>query len=557
MFKLFPKRRSHYEFRNRRPITWWLAAPFRALFDLTTGEMDELGNRPPLGNRIWRLTLQVVFFPFYCIAQLLQFIILSWTTTRSLGAFGWGLAPLVIATAMVTAMVVSGFNEERLALATHREFTISAEESDEYEKAMLGSKRVQLVADEPQWKNIHAFTLMQAGKTANAEAILEELAPLDRPGHVPSHMYLAQQLQFDHEKDNSRKELLDLALRHLDHVLKLEPENIEAIVRTGRVKQQQGKMDEAVEIFKRVSNIDPTVVPDLLTYLNEHRQFEEARFHTQRGLDRLRRIAQVQPNEPVIWDLMYRILMASENYEEAIEELQRAFATVQEPSVRVRLLMLQSGVMVEFAKKIDPASSQDNFNRHLKSLGAALDLFPRNSEAQGALIDLILYSESAQMDVWLEEGFRTNLSPANNHLIQGIRDAVKGKPLSSKQHFRLALGGNPAAAIVVNEIAWITGMRKNKLEDAMRIIDVAIDTWTNPLLFQTRGEILMGMGRNDEALAELEYVASEMKENPRVLDLLADCHETLSHDALAKEFRDKANELRDELKLRAAEAGRS
>jgi predicted Zn-dependent protease len=551
----FRRHRSH-EFRTRPTIGYWLSAPFRFIVERAGGDVDELGERPPLGKRIWRLLIQTLFFPFYCIYQLLQFIVLSWTTTRSISAFFWGLMPLLIASSVIAATIVCNFQEDRLARRPHREFTIDAEEVDDFEGALLGSKRVQLISVEPQWQFYHALTLMNAGLEKNARVIFNQLAPLDEKGHLPSHMFLARELIAQYGEERNQPELLDEALVHLNHVLAGEPEDVHTHILKGRILYEQGKIEEAMQIFEQISGLEPSVVPELATWLIENGKFEQARFHIQRGLDRLRQMAEDRPNEPLIWEVMFRILMVSEDYQMAADELNKAFARVEDRRIKLRLLQLQSEVMVEFAKKFNIEDSQDSLRRRMILVSNAIQLNTRNATALEMLVDMVLYPPSEEIETWVEDESLTSISPPIFHLIRGVQHAISGKPVSAQQHLQLALGANKEAAIVVNDLAMVLATAKERPEDALKVINVAIDSWPGPRLFQTRGEILMLLDRPGEALPELEYAASEIKNDPGVFESLAKCHEALGNAAEAGRWRKQAEEKTEELKRAAEERQR-
>ncbi len=551
------RRRKHgrpdYGFKTRSPFRHWITAPFRYLFNWLGRDEEPLGDHTPWHTRIARAIVQIAWFPIFCVWQVVQFIVLSWTTTRSFSAFLVGATPLLVACALIAAVIGSNFTEDRLARSRHRQYTVDAEASGDFEAALLGSKRVQLISDKPQWRYIHALTLLKAGLTENADLIMQELAPLDRPGNMQAHLYLAQQQLEQFARDPSRFDLLDQTEMHLNNALESDPDNTWAVISRAKVWMYQGKTDEAMNIFQQVSDREPSIVPQLAKYLIDKGDTEMANFHIKRGLDQLRLMAEDDPNNGGVWETMFMILMVNEDYERAMQELMRAFAMVEDPAVRNGLRILQSNVMVEFAKKFDPAASQDSFHRRLIASSRSLLFYPRNGPALDIFVDLVLYPQTEEQKAWLDEESADGITPVIYHLVHGLQDAIEGKPVTAKKHFSLALDGDARMSIIVNDISWIVGIVKNQPEDGLRLINLAIDTWPGAKLFQTRGEILMKQGRYTEALEELEYAAEEIDNDPRSFEVLAECHEALGNTEQAAAARQRSQEKRAELTSKLAD----
>ena len=547
MFKISRKRRPAHDFRSGPSIGQRLTAPFRRLLNRASGGGSadyQLGQQGPLATRLWRLLVQIIWFPVFCVLQIGQFIIFSWTATRSFLAFLPGITPLLVGGGVVGVVVASNYTEDRLARRFHRKFTVDAETSGDFDAAMLGSRRVQMITDEPRWRYIHVSSLRAAGMPDHADQILGELAPLDQAGYIPAHSMQAFGLAREYAEDNSRTELLDEALTHLDFVLKEKPEDRQAAILRGKLLLQQGHEDEAMDLFIDIdaSKIDPAIVPPLARYLFDQGKEERAGDHIRRGLELLWRMAEESPDEPAIWDNMFRILMVNENYDKAFAELQRASSVVTDPTVRARLELLKSNVLVEFSRKFDENASPDGFRNRLIVLSKAMGHFPRNAAALDPFIDIVLYPGIPEMESWLVGDFRDLVRPGTYHLVHGLRDAVQGNPKISQRHFNLAFKGDARAAVIINDIARLVALTKDHPEDGLKLVNVAIDTWPEPGLFQTRGEILIELGRHQEALPELEFAAARIENDPRVFEILADCQEALGNPQAAESSRQRARE---------------
>ena len=88
-------------------------------------------------------------------------------------------------------------------------------------------------------------------------------------------------------------------------------------------------------------------------------------------------------------------------------------------------------------------------------------------------------------------------------------------------------------------------MVKNKYEDALRLADVAIDTWPETTqLYQTRAEVLMKLERFDEALTEIEFAAKSIKNDARLYEIWATCLDKLDRPDEANKQREIANQFK-------------
>ncbi|MGI9517040.1 MAG: tetratricopeptide repeat protein [Pirellulaceae bacterium] len=555
------KRREDKGFGSHFSLEKFLTAPFRALVSRLSGKDSALGSDATLLSRIFRGIGLVLFFPIWLVIQLATFVIVSWTTTRNGTAFFWGLVPLLVIGAFAGVLLAAGFLEDRTTKRIHREKVIEAEKSEDFDTAVLCSRRVQNINQEGQWKFIHAATLKAAGMDENALALIHQLASPTEIGLIPAHLYLADWYLREEAAHLDEGERLDLARQHLDQVIEKEPDTdrgMAARVTRAKVWLAQDKTEDAMEFFESnryAIRMDPTIVPTLAEYLISQNKINEARNQIEAGINALRMRAEIDPNRPEIWDTMYKILMVTDDFSQANEELNRAIRQTNDPNVRGRIRQLQSNVLVSFAETVQNLESQDGYRRQLIPVCQAIQVYPRNARALSMFIDLILYPANPEFEEWLEGEARDNVSPQIYHVIHGVRDAVQGKPPSSQEHFKLSFDGDPRTAIIINDIAWLLSTMKEQHEDAERLVNVAIDTWSGSAkLYQTRGEILMAMGRHEEAVTELEYAVSKIENDPRAHMVLAECYEQMERPEEAEQQRELAREVESRILLLREEA---
>jgi tetratricopeptide (TPR) repeat protein len=550
-----------------------LGAPFRAILGWLSGPDSQLGQNVSLPRRIWTVLVQLVVFPFWLLVQLLKFIVLSWTTTRDGAAAMWGLVPLLLIFLVTGVVFASGFVEDRLTKSMHRRKVLEAEEVEDYEKAIMYSRRVQNINPAATWKFIHGLTLFRAGMQENGLALIRELAIMDESGHLPAHLFVAKELMNISPDDPQYEDELETARQHLAWVVSKTADDDDAIGVDARQllprilfeqaqladneEDRDRLMKEAIEGFENVALVAPEVIPKLVRYLLENDEVEQANLQVGRGLEKLLALAERSPNRPEIWTVISEIWMVSDRhdkYNQAVAYLDRGLPKVTEQLVRDHIRRLQANALVELSKSQSDPDSPDALQRKLTPICSALQIYPRNPLAMNEFIDLVVYPPNPDYAGWLETIARDEASPALYHIINGILDSVNGKPATGSKHFRLAMNGDARAGVIVNDLASTLCKEKNRCVDALRIIDVAIDTWSSAAtLIQTRGEILLSLGRPAEALPELEFATDRLGNDPRAFSALADCYEELGRDDQAANARQKSRSLEEEIDRRMAE----
>ncbi len=454
-----------------------------------------------------------------------------------------GLLGLTIATA-----IVSKFVEQRYTLFNHRSNLVNGIDNEEFEKALVCAKRICSLRDEHRWRFQMAYALYSAGKDAHARAIIDQLAPVDHAVFKEAHMFLVDQYLNNADLDLTQEQRLDNAQVHLRHAYELDQTDSRVQLQMAAVMNIQGKTDEAMKIYRRWSDQEPAVVPDLARHMIRLGETANAEFEIERAIRNLRDLGMENPGNQRIWQTLYDVLMVQEDYPRAIQVLADAAKLTDDEGARRQISVLQSNVYVNFARSMEDVETQDSFRRQLIAINNALSKYPRNSLALESLIKLVLYPKTQEFENWLLSEARDHISPSVTHVIHGIRDCVRGNPVSGKNHFNLAFDGNNIAAIVVNDIAFILTNTKQEHQDALKLMDVAIDTWPDVwLLYQTRGEILLALDRNEEALQELKFAGESINKDFYYHELMARCLDKLNRPDEAAQHRNTSEDLKAKL----------
>lgn len=551
-------RRNQHSFRQRSSIGSMLASPFRFLAGLFGPKDRGIGEQVPLHLLVVQGIWRALTFPLWFLFHIGQFIAMSWTMTRSLPLLIPGLLPAGIGAAVVGVVFFWPFVEERVISGRYSLYRAERGKIGENKAALLPSKRLAQVMNTSQAKYHHALTLFNAGLKPQAVRLMSELTPLlskdpivyRKDGFPEAHLFLAQLHVTDFQNSGFEDmKAAEDAERHLDRFAilmpNLESSTIEGHLLRARLWQKTGKEAQAMAFFEDVAGIDPSVVPDLVKYLIANNRPEDARLATKRGLERLAELAQLTPENPYIWEFMYQILVASDQYQQALDEFAMAFQSIKNLSVRMQLQELQSRAMMAYFEKLPEGESIKEQQERISLLSKAITAYPRNSKALSKFIDLALYNTHPEVNEWLSRLVMDASYPAYlSHIREGARLALEGKPEQSRKHFKLAILSDGVPAIVLTDIARILATEKSKPDDALKILDVASGVWDSPVLNASRGAILMAAGKPEDALVELEFAVTELANDPEAWRLLAECREKLGDTEGAKAAQEKSAEAR-------------
>ena len=122
----------------------------------------------------------------------LSHLIRVWLKSRMLRPFLWGLPALLAAVAWLVCLSCLGSWKASKIEAAYAEAARKALTAQDYETARIACRRlVETDAEaKPQPLFDLALALAGLGRDAEASALLGTLAPLDKNGFLPAHLFL-------------------------------------------------------------------------------------------------------------------------------------------------------------------------------------------------------------------------------------------------------------------------------------------------------------------------------------------------------------------------------
>lgn len=347
------------------------------------------------------------------------------------------------------------------------------------------------------------------------------------------------------------------ALAEYEGILKLEPNNFQALVLLANTQDQMGQRQDAVDSFKKAATVEP--VRGTLAYAyNLMRLGDNAQALSvvSEGLGKA-------PNDPLLLELRGKIHGMSNDYPAAVADFQ-ALAQVSPE----RGLPLLAQALVESGRGEEAVTLANNFiSSHPEAplghlLLSAVHGAMGNSEQSLAALDSgmskvkdnrplamnkagILQGQGrteealAVYEGLLEE--HANFFPAL--YAKASIAHQKGSYPEAARLYREVTEINPNFVPALNDLAYLLIDRQNQpkegLDFAMRAFRLAP---TEPAVMDTLGYALHRNGQSDRARRLLEAAAQGLPDNGTVLYHLAQVYKDLGETELAKQSLEKSLE---------------
>jgi tetratricopeptide (TPR) repeat protein len=124
----------------------------------------------------------------------------------------------------------------------------------------------------------------------------------------------------------------------------------------------------------------------------------------------------------------------------------------------------------------------------------------------------------------------------------GTAAAMSGELEMAKDCLRRATTKDPSRSLAWNNYAWVVLQEpEGDLEDALVAVNKALAIRPEEFRFrETRGQLLVRLGRWQEAVQDLEYAANGMPESRDIHRSLAEAYDALGEKQLAQVHREHA-----------------
>ncbi len=459
-----------------------------------------------------------------------------WLGSRRLELL-WSTIPVLLAIAAWLVFSVGLWNWKPQEIQAR--YGILAEQAlarKDFETARIASQRLLSLGAEPRAKWLFNLALAKAGlgRDKEASSIFGLVAPLDNPGYLPAHVFIAQALLM---KTNLTQQDIKTAEVHLTHAISLDPKFLGANELLAQVYIRAGQWELASERLMEVVSARPETALLLAGVLKARGDLTGARSWAQRAARFHREKIEASkldlPRNRLAWA---EALVMLEDFPAAFSVLEQGWKQSASSDYPVSMGEI-AAAWVQAAFKKNPA----DLEYRITIIQQGLQYAPQNQALLKQLVEVSRLegpgAEAARNSLarLLAEG----KSSAVIHFALGLDSWQQGQSELARKHFALSFEAAPHMPDVANNMAMILAVGdKPELPRALAIIQSVLDKFAaNPNFRETRGQILVRLGRWQEAIADLEYALPLVPSTRRTHAALAEAYRGLGSSMLAAQHQ--------------------
>lgn len=419
-------------------------------------------------------------------------------------------------------------------------------------------KLISIAPDNDNYRfDLAKLVATQPDGRAHAFSILNELAPEDTPGFPDAHFVLAQ--NYFEKPARTAMTLsgnLAKALKHVDHVITRDEENLRAKLLKARILARTQRYDGAYDLFEELFDENPNYYTEM-TKLNEvlGRSDRDRQLH-EKALTKFQQLSgdeEIQTDDRrwiVVETGIAKTLHKLERFEEAEQRLdgliRRYAADPKGGPRRVFLQRLIADTYIVWAGSIaDPGADYNSLPPNelaelLDKYTLAYQNYPGNVIVLQSLSRLSLsaipgISEKAR-EVYDP---RTDLDAPSSVLNQLGNDALLNKRFAEAIRFyERARGKSPKSSAILNNLAYsylVADENDRNAERAEQLINESLRNLPKGLdevevskFLHTKGTALKQQDRLQEALAVFERALRARPNHADTLRSLIECYRGLN-----------------------------
>lgn len=489
--------------------------------------MEEPAPPPEPG---WLATLLMM-----CLCPI--WFVLDWFYTRNWRALLASLPALLAGVTLAAILLRGKWTPDEVWLRTYDDLTAAALRVEDTEAAEVYCRRMAVLdASAPQAIYGLAITAAQKKDYDRARSLMRRIAPEDAAGYPAAHLWLATDMVRQGGRLERRAE--KLLEHHLTQYLAGGGGNWEAHALLGQLYSVRGDAERAIPHLVRASPHWPDLQLTLALLYERQKNTKAARASAEGARDYFREQVKADPKASkarIQWAQSEALL---KNFDQAVKILREGL-TSSDPKIFHAALV---DVYLWWYASVSGDNS-DSLAKRLELLNSALAHGPDNPHVLTLLADLSTrdWEGAGQALGALEEVLARGTAPATVHAILGTRASLQGDFETAQMHLELAYQGNLQMPAVLNNLAWALANRENPdLERALQLAQAAKKLSNHPEISDTIGNILARLGREREAVVELEAALRAFPDRPQLHSQLADLYKTLGDVRLAEVHRQLA-----------------
>ena len=403
-----------------------------------------------------------------------------------------------------------------------------ATQAGQHRMAKLCFERLALAPDsKPEAQYNLADALEALGDRRRAVAILNRVAPADRPGYPAAQLRLAQLLLSEQPTPPA---VAFEAERHLRRALEGDATSVPANALLAQVLIATGRPEQAPSYLYRTVVDRPELRITLARVFWAVDQPDSARHEATFAVREFRRRSESNPDDPEPRLRCAEAAALLEDFATAVDVLKQGWQRTRDPRYRPTLASLYAvwAATLKGDPKAEPGNRLALLEQGLRwdpTNASLLDQFTRMLQVNGA--------EAERARALLRDLLAKGEDRAGIHFVLGVDAWLRARLGEARVHLEQAERLDPGSPEIVNNLAWILiRTEPPDLQRALTLANLALERQpNNPLFRGTRGVVLARLGRWKEALSDLE---TALPASPRDVDLHQALADTYEHLGLAE-----------------------
>lgn len=396
----------------------------------------------------------------------------------------------------------------------------------------------ELIAIDPHDDALHlykAFINEQLGQSDVARALMLELEQRQNPEAAAWLLDDGFDLSDVGDWDNERKrrfEKLALLARGSISADKV----ITASNRLASFYVSVGENGKAINTLADLGERDPPSLINAAALCFQQGDVAKGRQFALQGRHYFERVVADRPEDDSSRLQLSRAMTMTGAEEQAIEILSDGFELTRQPALQ----QAAGEVLVSWAKRIKSEGNQVlTFLPRAQLLHRAAQCAPQDAAVLAAHLDLLKECEANRKLrlASLESALSLGLELEAMHFLLGVWLALDDRLADACVHLHLASKSGPHLPTVVNNLAIAMSQKTGDLEDALLLSNLALAVLPDqPHFCETRGRILMALGRFGDAIPNLIDALQREELKPIVYPQLLSAYRQTGNEAEASEI---------------------
>lgn len=423
-----------------------------------------------------------------------------------------------------------------------------AAEVDDYETAELVLRRqIQTKPDDNDLRFRLARVRSEQGETDEAVAMMRELV------RVRKHEDAAKWLLRETYDDRKWADLSEIERNEYGSLLELLHDGSRQDPTIKRLLAgyylDTSRPAKAVPLLVELSNRYPTLGLQAAAIQRNLGNRESSNRLAEETLTVLQDRLREEPTNVALSIFVAQNQIFLERFEEAIRTLATAANRTSNEEESTRLRQGLADTIVAYVNQIEqtPARTPAERVRVLRMIEKALEVAPNNPRVLTLVADHMLRAgegEDAAVEQ-LRESLIDGASPGISHFIRGTSALINDDVDKAVMHLEIAAELMPNSGAILNNLAVAMTSREDvDLETALQLSQRAIEQSpeATPHFYETRGQILLRMGKHLEAVPDLERALAVPALAPKAHEALSVCYRELGDEELSESHRKAAEE---------------